>query len=359
MRTGKGTKALHRRVGRVAAGMDWAVRRLSLLPALLALGLILGAATPAAAGGPLTGAGFFTDSGNNLAGIVIGQIRHRHPEAARLLQTIADQPETKRFGSFNADPGAAVAQYLARAAAQQPGALPLVGTYRLEHTSCGGSSDSPAAVASYEDWYRRFAHGIGGRRVVVFLEIDALMTARCLSRGGLRVRERELSSAIGSLASAPNAFVYVDGAAADVGNPSFYARILRRIGVGRIEGVFTNSTHQDWTSREIAYGETLARKVPGLRYVVNTATNGRGLLRPHDRVAHGNTIHCNAPGRGLGPRPTTAVPPKYGHLDAFAWVGQPGRSAGACSATPNPPPAGTFWVDYALALVRNADYRIR
>lgn len=334
------------------------MRRLSSL-ALLALTAVLLAAAPAAASGPLAGARLFTDPGGNLAGTVIQQIRHSRPDAAAHLQTIADQPETKRFGTWDGDPVRRLTQYLARAAAQQPGSIPLVGTYRLEHKSCGGATDSPGAVASYEDWYRRFAQGIGTHRAVVFLEIDALMTAGCLSRHGLTVRIAELRSAIGSLASAPNAFVYVDGAAADVGNPRFYARVLRRIGVERIEGVFTNGTHQDWTSREIAYGETLARKVPGLRYVVNTATNGRGPLRPHDRVAHGNTIHCNPPGRGLGPKPTTVVPARYPHLDAFAWVGQPGRSAGACSATPNPPPSGTFWVDYALSLIANADFGIR
>ncbi|HYV15377.1 MAG TPA: glycoside hydrolase family 6 protein [Conexibacter sp.] len=333
--------------------------RRSLLLALALLTLVPAVAQGAAAPDPLAGARFFTDPGQNLAGTVIAQIRHRRPTAARLLQTIADEPETKRFGAFDDDPGAAVAQYLARAASQEPGAIPLVGTYRLQHVSCGGASDSPDEVARYEDWYRRFAAGIGSRRVVVFLEIDALMTARCLSRHGLDVRVAELRSAIGSLAGAPNALTYVDGGAADVGNTRFFARMLRRIGVGRIEGVFTNGTHQDWTRREIAYGEKLARRVGGLRYVVNTATNGRGPLRPHDRVAHGNTIHCNPPGRGLGPKPTAAVPPRYRHLDAFVWVGNPGRSAGACSATPNPPPAGTFWVGYAVALVRNADFRVR
>jgi endoglucanase len=335
------------------------VRR--LLPSLLAL-VVLGLAAPApaaAAPGALAGVRFFTDPGGNLAGTVIEQIRHRRPDAAAQLQVIADQPETKRFGTWDGDPVPRLTRYLARAAAQQPGSVPLVGTYRLEHKSCGEASDSPAAVASYKQWYRRFAQGLGTRRVVVFLEIDALMTAGCLSRHGLDVRVEELRSAIGSLAAAPNAIVYVDGAAADVGNPRFFARVLKRIGVGRIEGVFLNGTHQDWTSNEIAYGEQLAKKVPGLRYVVNTATNGRGPLRPKDRVAHGNTIHCNPPGRGLGPRPTTAVPARYPHLDAFAWVGQPGRSAGACSATPDPPPSGTFWVDYALSLIRNADFRIR
>ncbi len=328
--------------------------------ALLALLLLAALPTIAsAAGSPLAGARFFTDPDGNLAGTVMKQIRSRQPDAARALETIARQPETKRFGSFDDDPGRAIAQYLARAQSQQPGSVPLVGTYRLEHTSCGGSADSPAAVASYEDWYRRFAQGIGSRRVVVFLEIDALMTARCLSHHGLDVRVAELRSAIGSLASAPNALTYVDGAAADVGNVRFYARILRRLGVGRIEGIFTNSTHQDWTSKEIGYGEALAGRVPGLRYIVNTATNGRGPLRPKDHVAHGNTIHCNPPGRGLGPKPTTSVPGRYAHLDAFAWVGNPGRSAGACSATPNPPPSGTFWVGYALSLIANADFRIR
>ncbi|HET6448522.1 MAG TPA: glycoside hydrolase family 6 protein [Conexibacter sp.] len=329
---------------------------------LLPLLLVLAAVQPAsalAAPGPLVGVRFFTDPGASLAGTVIEQIRHSRPDAAAKLQAIADQPETKRFGTWDGDPVPRLTKYLARTAAEQPGSVPLVSTYRLEHRSCGGASDAPAAIASYQDWYRRFAQGLGARRVVVFLEIDALMTAGCLSRHGLDVRVEELRSAIGSLASAPNAVVYVDGAAADVGNARFYARVLRRIGVGRIAGVFLNGTHQDWTSKEIAYGEQLARKVPGLRYVVNTATNGRGPLRPRNHVLNGNTIHCNPPGRGLGPRPTTAVPARYPHLDAFAWVGQPGRSAGGCSATPGAPPSGTFWVGYALMLVDNADYRIR
>jgi endoglucanase len=331
------------------------------LAILLALAAVLActAASAAASPGRLAGVRFFTDPGNSLAGTVIGQIRSSRPDAAAQLQAIADQPETKRFGTWDGDPVRRVTQYLQRVAATQPGAVPLLSTYRLEHKSCGEASDSPAAVAGYEDWYRRFAQALGTHRAVVFLEIDALMTAGCLSRHGLDVRVEELRSAIGSLASAPNAVVYVDGAAADVGNPRFYARILKRIGAGRIEGVFTNGTHQDWTSKEIAYGERLAAKVPGLRYVVNTATNGRGPLRPRNHVLHGNTIHCNPPGRGLGPRPTTAVPARYPHLDAFAWVGQPGRSAGACSATAGAPPSGTFWVDYALMLITNADYRIR
>lgn len=309
---------------------------------------------------PLEGARFYGNPSRNLAGTVIGQIRHRRPAAAQLLQTIADQPETKRFGSFNDKPRLAVARHLARAQAEQPGSVPLISTYRFQHVSCGGYSDSPAEAARYKRWYEQFAHGIGSHRAVVFLEIDALITAKCLSRHGVRVRVGELRSAIASLAALPHAVVYVDAGAGDAHNPRFIARLLRRIGVARIQGFFTNSTHQNWTSKEIRYGRELVRRLGGApHYVINTATNGRGPLIPHSRVRFGNSYRCNAPGRGLGPKPTWDVPSQHANLDGFVWIGNPGRSAGECSKTPNPPPAGTFWVDYAVSLVRNADFRIR
>jgi endoglucanase len=309
---------------------------------------------------PLLGATFFTDPDRNLAGTVIRQIRHRRPVAARLLRTIAAEPETKRFGAFNAHPGAAVSQYLAKAQAARPGSVPLISTYRLRHVRCGGYGDTRAEARRYKRWYGKLARGIGNQRAVVFMEIDALITMRCLSRHGVRTRLDELRSAIAAMAHVPHAVVYVDAGAADAHNPHFIATQLRRIRVGRIEGFFTNATHQDWTLREVRYGRELVRRLGGgPHFVVNTATNGRGPLRPKDRVLHGNTYHCNPPGAGLGPRPTADVPANFRHLDGLFWIGNPGRSAGECSRTPNPPPAGSFWVDYAVSLVRHADYRIR
>jgi endoglucanase len=315
---------------------------------------------PPPPGNPLLGAPLFTNPGGNLAGTVIKQIRRREPLAAKLLETIAEQPETKRFGAFNDRPGAAVAQYLAQAQAEQAGSVPLLATYRLQHTRCGGYGDTRAEADRYKRWYEKFAQGIGNHRAIVFMEIDALITMKCLSRHGEQVRTDELHSAIASMAKVPHAVVYVDAGAADAHNPRYIAARLRRIGVDRIQGFFTNATHQDWTMREIEYGRRLVRQLGGRpHYVVNTATNGRGPLRPKHRVLHGNTFHCNPPGAGLGPKPTTAVPGGHRHLDALLWIGNPGRSAGACSKTPHPPPTGTFWVDYAVALVRHADYRIR
>jgi endoglucanase len=309
---------------------------------------------------PLVGARFYRNSDDNLAGVVIRRIRRSRPQAAALLRTIAEQPEVKRFGGFNDRPGLAVARFLERAQANEPGTIPLLSTYRLKHVRCGGYGDTRAEERRYKRWYRKFARGIGNHRAVVFLEIDALITMRCLSQHGLRTRVRELRAAIRSLAALPHVVVYVDAGSGLAHSPRFIARQLRRIGVHRIQGFFTNATHQNWTTREIGYGRTLIRLLGGWpHHVVNTATNGRGPLVPRDRVRYGNSFRCNAPGRGLGPKPTWDVPARFRNLDGFFWIGNPGRSAGACSKTPNPPPAGRFWVDYAVSLVRNADFRIR
>jgi endoglucanase len=309
---------------------------------------------------PLEGARFYTNPGGNLAGTVIKRIRDSRPKAAALLRVIAEQPEAKRFGAFNDQPGAAVAQYLARAHKDDPGAVPLVATYRLKHVACGGYSDTPEEVESYKRWYEAFARGVGSHRVVLFYEIDALITTKCLSRIGLQRRIDESRYAISILGSLPHAVVYVDAGSGLAHGSRYIARLLRRVKVGRIQGFFTNATHQNWTLREIRYGREVVRRLGGRpHFVVNTSGNGRGPLVPRDRMRFGNSFRCNAPGRGLGPKPTSVVPKKYRHLDGLFWIGNPGRSAGRCVRHGNPPPAGTFWVDYALELIRNADYRIR
>lgn len=318
----------------------------------------LGLSPPPPARDPLLGARFFVDRQWGLASVVAHQVGRSQPSAAQALQAIASQPEAHRFGTWDPDPRHAVGAYLARAHAADPGAVPLVETYRLKHLRCGGVSDSPGDVASYESWYRGFADGIGNARAVVFFEIDALITTGCLSRHGLQTRIGELQTAIGDLAALPHAVVYVDAGAADALTAGQTARILRAIGVDRIRGFFLNATHFDWTSNEIRYGEAIVRRLRGApHFVVNTAVNGRGPLVPRNRVAHGNELLCNPRGRGLGPRPTASVPARYRNLDGFFWIGNPGRSGGTCGI--GDPGTGSFFLDYALMLIRNADYRIR
>ena len=61
--------------------------------------------------------------------------------------------------------------------------------------------------------------------------------------------------AIDTLSQLPRVVVYLDAGAADALRPSTAASLLRRAGVAEIQGFFLNSTHFDWTSHEINYGE--------------------------------------------------------------------------------------------------------
>jgi endoglucanase len=132
------------------------------------------------------------------------------------------------------------------------------------------------------------------------------------------------------------------------------ANLLRRAGVDRIQGFFLNSTHFDWTSREIQFGEAVSRMTGGKHFVVNTGENGRGPLATADPVHHGNEVLCNPPGRGLGPLPTADT--GYPNVDAFAWTTNPGESGGRC--VPGAPATGAYWPAYAEMLVRNADFHV-
>jgi endoglucanase len=129
--------------------------------------------------------------------------------------------------------------------------------------------------------------------------------------------------------------------------------VLRAIGVNRIRGFYTNDTHENWTMREIRWGEKVSRLAGGTHFVVNTSDSGRGPLRPPDPVRQGNEVLCNPPGRGAGPRPTTNT--GFPLVDAYLWVHVPGESSGHCNGGTA---AGTFWMARALVEARNANSRL-
>lgn len=316
--------------------------------------LALGSAPPLA--DPLTGAQAFVDSQFGAAAVRARAWRRTHPRAAGMLDVIARQPGVHRFGNWSGpDPGIQVAQYLERAAIQSPATVPEISTYYLPYNHCGDWSDPPWRQGAYHKWMESFASGIGDYRAIVFLEIDSLITVGCLSRHGVAVRMHELHDAINILSTLPRAVVYLDAGAADALPAGAAASLLERAGVSQIEGFFLNSTHFDWTSTEIRYGEQISRLTGGKHFVINTAENGRGPLVPRDRVHEGNEVLCDPPGRGLGPVPTFS--PGYANVDAFAWIATPGNSGGQCR--PGAPPTGEFWPALALSLVRNADFSVR
>jgi endoglucanase len=310
----------------------------------------LGLPTAPTGGDPLAGARFFVDPKSEAA------VAARSNPA---LKVIASQPGTSRFGTFSfgspyvPDIATAVSRYLTRAQTEEPGTIPLLATYRLVYGHCGHWSDPPSEQQAYHNFIEGFAQGIGSYPAVLFLEEDALITSPCLTPQGLAVRMNELSDAINVLTSTcPHLVIYLDAGAADALPARRAANLLNRAGVAKIQGFFLNSTHFDWTWREIRYGEQISRMTGGKHFVINTGENGRGPLVPKDVVHQGNEVLCNPPGRGLGPKPTTDT--GYPNVDMFAWTSNPGESGGSC--VPGAPPTGAFWPAYAQMLVNNANF---
>jgi endoglucanase len=315
--------------------------------------------TPNAAGNVLAGATFYADPRYSPAAEAARRLRRRHPKESALIQEIADQPFTDRFGSWNGrTPKNSVFQFLRNADVQDPAAIPTLATYWIVNGQCarGGSADPPSRIAAYKRFIDGLSAGIGNFRAVVFLEMDSIITTPCLHGRALAARMTELRYAITTLEQNPHVVVYLDAGAGDALSYKTAARMLNLAGVHQAQGFFLNSTHFDWTTSEIAYGQKVARALHGVHFVVSTSDNGRGPLRPKDRVHHGNEILCGPKGRGLGPRPTSET--GYAFADAFAWIALPGKSGGSCGPGVKAPPTGAFWPANAVGLVQHADYNI-
>ena len=100
--------------------------------------------------------------------------------------------------------------------------------------------------------------------------------------------------------------------------------------------------------------------------MIDTSRNGRGAWLPSATYPDAQTW-CNAPGRGVGLRPTanTGVP----LLDAYLWLKVPGESDGSCTrgiagGTTDPewgiadPAAGSWFPEQALELARQAEPKL-
>jgi endoglucanase len=269
---------------------------------------------------------------------------------------IADAPGARRFWFWNEpNPERLVSGYLEWTQQKEPGTAVQLSTYSLVHGHCTGNwSDSRGFVRRYLRWIDRLAKAIGNFRVVMFFEIDSLITTGCLSPHGRYVRlHEELRPAIARLERDPHLVLYLDAGAADAAPWRKEAMWLRKAGVKHAQGFFLNATHFDWTTKELYYGQRIARALGGVHFVINTGENGRGPLVPADRAHNGNEVLCNPPGRGLGPLTTNTG---YKWADGFLWFSNPGGSGGACR--PGAPPTAHYWPAYAVMLVRNAIYRV-
>jgi endoglucanase len=277
------------------------------------------------------------------------------PTWSTLLGKIAGEPGAHRFYMWNMGDHVAgrVAHYLEGTQVEQPGTTVMLSTYSLVHKYCGDTA-TPAIERRYDRFIKSVAAGIGNFHVVFFLELDSLITAPCLTHQQLGIRDAELRYAISVLNADPHVLVYLDGGAADAASARRQARYLLGAGVRQAAGFYLNSTHFDWTSTELHYGQRISQLVGGSRFIVNTGENGRGPLLPANRVMDGNEVLCNPPGRGLGPLSLSAdvaQQTNYAYADGLLWFSNPGGSGGQC--VPGAPPGGVFWPAYAVMLARN------
>ena len=222
-----------------------------------------------------------------------------------------------------------------------------------------------------------------------------------------------LNYAVDALKAKPNVGVYLDGThSAWLGSGDAAHRLIQA-GVKRADGFFVNVSnyrltehlakygtwiskciafannseeggwrlgHYDWCASQYYpanpndfstwhltdewYDANLGSAIPTTHFVIDTSRNGQGpWIPPADHPAGDPQDWCNPPDRGLGYRPTANTGQPL--LDAYLWIKIPGESDGQCyrwtSGPLDPvrgiqdPPAGQWFPDMALELVKNAN----
>lgn len=266
-------------------------------------------------------------------------LRDRDPTAAKLLRQIACIPQvTWLVGGELGQVWRKVRDMVEVADSQSK--IPIFvlynvpGVYEPTFASTIESGD-------YYDWLGTIANAIGSRRAWIILEPDSLTLSRNYSDDDQNEKLNILNVAVGILKEqAPNARIYIDAGHSRWASVDEAADLLRRAGIDQADGFSLNVSNYYFTQEQIAYGNELGAKLGGKHFVIDTSRNGVG--QPADLE------WCNAPGRALGQRPTfnTGEP----LLDALLWIKPPGESDNSCNGGP---PAGQFWLPYALDLVKN------
>lgn len=256
-----------------------------------------------------------------------------------LLREISCYPQAVWI--LQRDPAAA-AQIAAAHAAQaaKRGQTPVFVLYSNPHPREARWQNGNDAEA-YLDWIAAIAEALAQTNAWIVLEPDALAFAASYAPEERRARLSQLHAAVAMLAQrTPQARVYLDA-----GHSGWIAReemstLLREAGVGRARGFSLNVSNYRRTENEAAYGRALVEALGGGHFLIDTSRNGNGPAPDAD--------WCNVLGRALGEHPSRDAGDPL--IDALLWIKPPGESDGACRGGP---PAGEFWVDYALMLVTN------
>jgi endoglucanase len=287
-------------------------------------------------GNPLAGAPFYV----NPTSAAMRAAQKADPPSPELT-SVANTPQ-----AYWIVPGASastVAKYVGDA--QGAGAIPILTLYGIPHRDCGSfAAGGMASGADYRAWIDGIAADVGGSRVAVIVEPDALAMADCLSGDQRQERFDLIRYAVDALTRNPAAAVYIDAGHLRWHSPEEMASRLNQAGVDHARGFSLNVANFFTTEEEIGYGEAISGLTNGSHYVIDTSRNGNG-------AAPDSPLHwCNPSGRALGVPPTTQT--AGAHADAYLWIKRPGESDGTCDK--GDPPAGTFVNQYVIELAGNA-----
>lgn len=248
------------------------------------------------------------------------------------IEEIASQPMAKWFGDWSGDSETAADKYVSKLVDE--GALPVMVIYNIPGRDCGSySAGGTEDAEAYLDWVQGFADGVGSREAVVILEPDAL-PLDCLHANS----EALMGGAVEILKSKPGIAVYLDAGHPDWTPVDEMAERLKAANVEMANGFSLNVSNFYTTEENIEFGETLSALVGDKHFIIDTSRNGNGW----------NGEWCNPSGMSLGQNPTVETGEEL--VDAFLWIKPPGESDGTCNGGPS---AGSWWLEYALALVNN------
>ena len=309
---------------------------------------VLGDAPPTD-GDPLQNVKWFVYGGMSGAGQAAAHYAHTNPAWSSAFKVLADTPGSASYRFYMwSQPTSSIAttveKWFADAEAAQPGTTPQLTMYNLVHNGV-----APSAIRSrYEAWITQFARGLGNNRAVIYLEEDALITMPRVAPSQRAVREAEIAFAVKKLEADPHVVVYIDAGASDtLMSAGHVAQLLRESGVSQAQGFSLNSTHDEWVTTEMHFGQEISRLTGGAHFVVQSGTAGRGPhLNPHP-VTEGVEDLCNPPGTGLGDLSWNTG---YQGVDGLLWYANVGYTANI-PCHDGEPGLSKFWPAYAYGIV--------
>ncbi|WP_411699834.1 glycoside hydrolase family 6 protein [Conyzicola sp.] len=308
--------------------------------AALFIAIVLIVGTPAAAGAadPVFPGPLYLEANTDAAKADARLRAQGDVASADAMAVIAAQPTAVWLGNWWSDDlmRTIIRRHVAAAATQ--GATLVFVTYAIPFRDCGGHSGGGTTYDAYLDWNRVIADELEGTRAVVLIEPDSLSSlaaAKCATE--VAVRPPLIKQAVDILADA-GLVTYLDGGNSNWLGPAAQAEWLKKAGIARANGFFTNVSNFHPVQQESDYAGKLSARVNWKHYVIDVSRNGAGA----------NGEWCNPLGAALGVNPRAT--PGTTKLDALLWVKHPGVSDGPCNGGPA---AGVWWDRYAVSLVAN------